>query len=159
MSYKDASGDKVYTLDIPQLEGKEGYIGTFFTLYLQLGNLFKGTDFAREPVKVSLLVRLIISMIPDKDRRDSINKTIKERFEQLKKEKAVNGRILTDGDTGYLLIEASLDALGNVTDYIDKHIGLNIKNKIGYVRRMNNNDNKQEKELPEEKTISVEIAK
>lgn len=153
MSYKDASGEKVYTLDIPQLEGKEGYIGTFFTLYLQLGNVFKGTEFAREPVKVSLFVKLIISMIPEKEKRDAINKNIKERFEQLKKEKAVNGRVLNDADMGYLLIEASLDALGDVTDYIDKHIGLNTKNKVGYVRRMNDNG-KKEKEEP---VISVEV--
>lgn len=156
MSYRDANGEKVYTLDIPQLEGKEGYIGTFFTLYLQLGNVFKGTEFAREPVKVSLFVKLIISMIPEKERRDAINKNIKERFEQLKKEKAVNGRILNDADNGYLLIEASLDALGDVSDYIDKHIGLNTKNKVGYVRRRNDNG-KKETEPQEEKVISVAV--
>ena len=132
MSYKDASGDKVYTLDYPQLEGKAGYIGTFFTLYLRLGNMFDRPDFGKEPVKIRLFTKLIISMIPKKERRDTINKYIKERFEQLKKERTDTGIKLTDADIGYILIESALDGLGDVTDYIDKHVGINVENKVGF---------------------------
>ena len=64
--------DKVYTLDIPQREGKEGYIGTFLTSWLNLQSILKSPEFSREPIRIYYMMEAIISQIPDEEEREKI---------------------------------------------------------------------------------------
>ena len=55
---------KTITLDIPQREGKEGYIGTMLTLFLQLGRTFTDTNFKETNIAIVYHMNFMISMIP-----------------------------------------------------------------------------------------------
>ncbi len=139
MSEMMENGEKRYTLDIPQLEGKEGYIGTFLTAYLNLITILRSPEFTREPIRVYYITEAIISLIPDQDNRQKARDTVDTTFKSLEAKylKEHGTTKLTDAEHSHLTIVASLRTLGTVTDYIDQYVGLNTKNKVGFVRRQN----------------------
>lgn len=132
--------DKIYSLDIPQREGKEGYVGTFFTLYLKLGTILQAPEFSKEPIRLFYMCEFIISLIPDEDARLHIRTSLKNRKLALETEYKKDKKIemLSSIEKDHILIQASLQTIGDVSDYIDKHIGISDKNKIGFVRTKTN---------------------
>ena len=62
MSQKTESG-KIYTLDIPQREAKDGYLLTIFTSHLNLESVLKSPEFSQEPIRVYYLALSRISLI------------------------------------------------------------------------------------------------
>lgn len=129
--------DKLYSLDIPQREGKEGYIGTFFTLYLKLGTVLQSPEFSKEPIRLFYMSEFIISLIPDEKARSEVRTSLKNRKKILETEfrKEAGREELTAKEKDHILIQASLQTIGDVSDYIDKHIGISDKNKIGFIRK------------------------
>jgi|SRR3990172_235862 len=129
--------DKVYTLDIPQREGKEGYIGTFLTSWLNLQSILKSPEFSREPIRIYYMMEAIISQIPDEEEREKIRTSFDKKFSDLKETYLKDNRIdkITDTQHSHLLIIAALRTVGLTTDYVDKHIGVSTKNKVGFVRK------------------------
>lgn len=129
--------DKIYSLDIPQREGKEGYVGTFFTLYLKLGTILQAPEFSKEPIRLFYMSEFIISLIPNEVSRAEVRTMMKTRRQELetelKKEKGI--KELSHQEKDHVLIQASLQTIGFVSDYIDKHIGMSDQNKIGFVRK------------------------
>ncbi len=133
------SDDKLFTLDIPQREGKEGYIGTFFTLYLKLATVLQSPEFSKEPIRVYYMSKVITSMIPGEDKRLEIKKLLKDNKEAFEKEYRTEHKYnetqpLTTMERDHILISSTLDSLGVVSDFIDKHIGLSKKNKVGFIK-------------------------
>lgn len=136
MSQETEEG-KYFTLDIPQREGKEGYIGTFLSSHLNLEAVLKSPEFTREPIRVYYLMEARISLIPDEEERQKIYNKLDEKLKDLKANyKKDNGiETLSPEQDSHLLIIASLRTLGQVTDFVDKHIALSVKNKVGFERR------------------------
>lgn len=129
--------DKIYSLDIPQREGKEGYVGTFFTLYLKLGTILQAPEFSKEPIRLFYMSEFIISLIPDETARIKVRSSMKARRQTLEAEykKDKGSTELSKQEKDHILIQASLQTIGDVSDYIDKHIGISDQNKIGFVRK------------------------
>ena len=126
--------EKLLTFDIPQREGKEGFIGTFFTLYLNMSSILRSPEFIKEPMRVYYLTKLIIASVPGKKNRDEIKKALNERIDSMKKQRLQKSDVpLTEEENNHILIDASLDVLGDVSDFIDKHVGVSRENKLGFV--------------------------
>lgn len=123
---KPEPDDTQITLDIPQREGKEGYIGTFFTLYLKLGTLLSGGSFNSMDYHVTLLVEMIVSTVPGK-KREAIRQRIKDR---LANETSSNQSL---DEKQHTTTRIYIEELAAVTDFIDEHIGLSNEHKIGIV--------------------------
>ena len=138
MSYINEAGEKEYTLDIPQREGKEGYIGTFLTSWLNIEAILKSPEFSREPIRLYYLAEAMVALIPDENERQNVLNSLDKRFIELKEKYLKEHGIdkLNDAEHSHLLIIASIRTLGLVTDYIDKHVGVSHKNKVGFVRKV-----------------------
>jgi len=129
--------DQLYSLDIPQKEGIQGYIGTFFTLFLKLATVLQSPEFSKEPVRVFYMVEFIISLIPEPSSREIIRQKHKELRLKLETEyKKDNKKAeLNQQERDHLLIVASLQILGDVSYYIDEFMGISVKNKIGFIKK------------------------
>lgn len=114
------------SLDLPQREGKEGYIGTFFALYLKLGSLLSGGAGVGMTYHISLFVELIISTVPG-NKRETIRTRIRERLAA----EAPHRMPVAEREHKANLIY--IEELSAVTDFIDEHIGLSNEHKIGIV--------------------------
>jgi len=131
--------DKLYTLDIPQRDGSVGYIGTFFTLYLKLATVLQSPEFSKEPIRVYYMSKFIISLIPGEEKREEIKKLLKTTKatteEEYRKDRGYTAtHQLSQQEKDHILITSTIDSLGCVSDFIDKHIGLSKKNKVGFIR-------------------------
>lgn len=115
----------VFSLDIPQREGKEGFIGTHFTLMLQMGNLLSRIESPTDS-RIEYMANLLISLIPDKKIRDGTRESIRKEIV----EKCKN--ISTNEDKGRTALMCWIEGVGDVMDYIDKHVGVSRENKVGF---------------------------
>ena len=123
-----------YSLDAPQKEGKDGYVGTYFSSRLNIDAILRSPDFNTSPRKVYYQVLNIISTIQGVKAREVIYKELELRIETLKKEwkKTHEDENIPPADEIDLIIIASLKSLGSVTDYYGKFVPLTSENRIGY---------------------------
>jgi hypothetical protein len=146
------AGEKLYTLDIPQREGKEGYIGTFLSSHLNAEAVLKSPEFSREPIRIYYLFEARVSLVPNEEDRQKIYDKLEEKLTYLekkyKKDRNISGD-LTAEQHSHLLITASLRTMGLVTDFVADHIGLTSQNKVGFVRRQ-----KKPKKIESETIVS-----
>jgi hypothetical protein len=136
MSFKNQSTEEtVYTLNIPELDGKEGYVAAFFQRFKEIGSILSSADFFREPIRINMMCELIIAQIPQEKRRKEVRAKAVEIYDELKKERIKElGRQLKDIELSECLLLSSIRAMGFVTDYVEKFIGLSEENKIGFVK-------------------------
>lgn len=127
--------EKIYSLDIPAREGKEGFIGTHFTLILQIGNMISRIG-PSENSNLHYLTSLLISCIPDKKDRAVIRKEIEDEFNKRIDSKSTNE------DKLKIRNAICIESVGSVMDYIDKHVGVSRENKIGFCIPKKENENK-----------------
>ena len=78
--------NKVYTLDIPQEDGEQGFTGTYFGLVLKLAEIIRAPDLSKNPMNVYIMTNLLISLIPNDEingkpikYREDIRQELKER--------------------------------------------------------------------------------
>jgi len=121
-----------YNLDIPSKDGKEGYVGVHFTMFLKMASILQSPEFQQNPVRVFYLATEMISLIPDVEKREKIRKQISDRRRELIEEYKRDGITIDKSVGDHLLITASLETLGEITDYVDQHIGISTTNKIGW---------------------------
>jgi len=123
-----------YSLDAPQKEGKEGYVGTYFSQKLNIDAILRSPDFNKEPMKVYYQTLNIISSVQGKDIRkglyDDLDTLIKQMEDEYKKVHEDNN--IPPSDQTHIVIVASLKILGTVTDYFGKYVPLTSENRIGY---------------------------
>lgn len=121
--------EEYITLDLPQREGKEGYIGTMFTLVLKMGTILADANFKETDMRVEYMTQFMISLIPGKKAR-------KEIREQLHNDIAERLKTDTSADQdakARLRNMVCLEYIGIVGDFMDKHVGISKENKIGFV--------------------------
>lgn len=119
-------GKEWITLDLPQREGKEGYIGTFLTMYLKMGSVLSDGNFKETDKRIEYMTYFMISLVPGKRDRLEIRERLKKEIEQATK--GANG----NEEKARLRNMVCLECIGEVTDYVDKHIGVSRENKIGF---------------------------
>jgi len=133
---------KRITLDIPQREGKEGYIGTMLTLFLQLGRTFTDNEFKETNINIIYHMNFMISMIPEEEDRKKIrselNKEIENRTNEAIELSKQSGNVLDNDDKARIRNMVYIEYIGKVMDWVDKFVGISTKNKVGFVRRKRN---------------------
>jgi len=131
--------DKLITLDIPQKEGKEGYIGTMLTLFLQLGRTFTDSNFKETNISIIYHMNFMISMIPEEEDRAKIRKELNSEIEKRTNEAIETakktGTQLDNDDKARIRNMVYIEYVGKVMDWVDKFVGISTKNKVGFVRR------------------------
>jgi len=131
--------DKLITLDIPQKEGKEGYIGTMLTLFLQLGRTFTDTNFKETNISIIYHMNFMISMIPEEEDRakirNELNAEIEKRTYEAIESAKKTGTQLDNDDKARIRNMVYIEYVGKVMDWVDKFVGISTKNKVGCVRR------------------------
>ena len=121
--------EKYFTLDIPQREGRDGYIGTIFSLYLRLGGVIADSNFRDSDIRVYYMTKFLISLIPGEKNRKAIRDELKKDIDE-----ALKG-ISNNDERGRKRNEVCLDYIGRVHDFMDKHVGVSTENKIGFCVR------------------------
>jgi hypothetical protein len=122
------SKEEYLTLDLPQREGKEGYVGTMFSLFLRMGSILGDANFKETDMRIEYMVHFMISLVPGKTHRQEIREDLKRDIEKALK-------VETSGDTdtkARIRNMICLEYIGIVGDFIDKHIGVSRENKIGF---------------------------
>jgi len=131
--------DKLITLDIPQKEGKEGYIGTMLTLFLQLGRTFTDSNFKETNISIIYHMNFMISMIPEEEDRAKIRKELNAEIDKRTNEAIesakTSGTQLDNDDKARIRNMVYIEYVGKVMDWVDKFVGISTKNKVGFVRR------------------------
>lgn len=138
--------DRRFTLDIPQREGKEGYLGTFFSLYLRMASVLSEQGFSPTDGRAKYLTYLIISLIPNENkqhpkdetykRREILRQRLKDRIKELTDEYIkYNNNTPGNTEAGQIELTACLEVIGEVSDFMDKYLGVSTRNKIGFVQR------------------------
>ena len=116
------------TLDVPLRDGKEGYTGTMFSLFLRFGGILSDPNFKDTDARVYFMTRLMMSMLPN----DEGGKV--EMIKKLKSDIKEQTRGLTAvDDKNRLRNEICLDAVSVIFDVTDKHIGLSRRNRLGFI--------------------------
>lgn len=134
MAEKLEDGSKLYTLDIPQREGKEGYIGMQFQLFIKVGGIMADAQFTPTDMRIEYMTHFLISMIPGKTNRRTIRDELKTEIDKrLDEEKKKLNENLTNEQTGRIRNMTCLEMIGQVMDFTDKHVGVSKENKIGFV--------------------------
>jgi len=141
--------DGMIYLDAPQREGKEGYIGTILTLFLQLGRQFTSRDFKETDISIIYHMQFMISMIPVKKNREAIREALKteisKRMDEANKEAIQTGISLDNDDKARIRNMVYIEYIGEVMDWVDKHAGVSKENRIGFVTRKQADYNDQNK--------------
>lgn len=128
-------GSKFYPLEIPAREGKEGYIGTIFSLFLRLGSIMGEQNFQPTDMRIEYMTQFMISLMPGKKRRVLMRQNLKELLEaRLKEAQDKNGgEELNNEQRGRITNIVCLECLGDITDFTDLHVGVSAENRLGYV--------------------------
>ncbi len=127
-------GSKLFTLDIPQREGKEGYIGTHFSLFLRIGGVLGDAHFSATDLRIEYMTHFLISLIPGRKNRADIRDRLRKDIDKnLTEEKKTIGENLTNEQIGRVRNMTCIEYMGEVMDFVDKHVGVSKENKIGFV--------------------------
>lgn len=134
MSHQNDQGEQVYTFDIPVREGKDGYVGMHFGLMLKMGSLMAEANRQATDNRIEYLTQFMISLIPGRKNRKVIRDGLKTEInKRLEEERKAAGNDLTNDQIGAIRNMTSVEYVGEVMDFIDKHIGVDKENRIGTV--------------------------
>ncbi len=125
---EDEQGTRI-TLDVPMREGKDGYVGTLFSLFLRMGGILADAGFRETDMRVEYMTHFMISLVPGKKQRQEIREQLRKDIEAKLKED-------NSGDQdakARIRNMVCLEYIGVVGDFIDKHVGISTENRLGFV--------------------------
>lgn len=117
----------IIELDVPQVEGN-GMISLLFRLYSMSAAVIADSEDSKY-FKFEMLTNLLINTVLDREIRDEIKEfkssELKKRLEEL-------------GDPGQdeintVHMTVCMDAIGEVSSYIDRHLGVSVKLEVGTI--------------------------
>lgn len=120
-------GTKIITLDLPQREGKEGYIGTIFSLYLRFGAILSDPGFKETDARIFYMTKFMINLIPGRKNRTKIKDMMKTDID-----KAIE-KLVSNDEKNKKRNEICIDYIGEIHDFVDKHLGVSEENRVGIV--------------------------
>lgn len=120
--------DGTVTFGIPKGEIKEAYFDLILKQMYNLGVQMSQTQYSGS--SVPLMIRLLISHIPSESHRNElrtkIDNNIKEKIQGIKDTETKNK----------LTVEAYVDSVGEISDYLEKFMGIEKENRIGFTRKV-----------------------
>lgn len=122
----------IYNTDVKFGESVQGYVGLIFSNLSRMVQTLSNPELGGISTNVYLIGQLIISHIPDPVKRKELRKILKERINELKKEKAPNGEKLPEESIKYINVLATTEIIGNVMDEIDTFCGIVKESKISF---------------------------
>lgn len=113
-------------LDLPQREGKDGYIGTLFGLYLKFGGIMAEPNLKETDIRIYYMTKFILNLIPGPKNRAKIKEKMRAEIEEKTKSLSSNEERLRVRN------EVCLEYIGELHDFVDKHLGISSENRVGY---------------------------
>ena len=110
-----------YQSDIGGKEGKEGFIALLFGHLGRMSFALNNSELPEQSGNIYYNSLFIINHIPDADLRKELSKKLRERIDELKKEKKDNAAAITT---------AAIEIVGDVMDHMDEMLGIEKKAKI-----------------------------
>lgn len=124
---------EIYNSDVRAKEGTEGYIGLLFAHLNKMSNNLSNPELANNSANMELLTELIISHIPEPEKRKELKLLLKNRFIELKKEREIDtGKPITDDYVKYLRVKSAISVVGECFDWINLHIGITKNARIQF---------------------------
>lgn len=124
---KTSERQDVVELDVPQVEGT-GMLSLIYRLYSMLGAVIADSEDSKY-FKFEMLTNLLINTVLDREIREEI-KTFK-KDEITKRVSELDDPGPEELDTVHM--EVCMDAIGEVTTFIDRHLGVSVKLEVGQV--------------------------
>ena len=129
---EDSNVEEVFTLDLPQRNMKEGLFTLFLREYATLANVLAAVTNVTDP-RIRFLTDLIIATVPDDDLRQELKNKTKTLLEaKITEFKKNNGGTIENKDKAELLRDVCMEIIGEVTSFLDMHIGLTHKLEVRY---------------------------
>lgn len=117
----------VIELDVPQIEGS-GMLSLIYRLYSMLGAVIADAENSQH-FKFEMLTNLLINTVLDRDVRAEIKDFKKNEMIRRLDELDSPGQ----EEINSVHMEVCLDAIGEVTTFIDRHLGVSVKLEVGTV--------------------------
>lgn len=124
---KTSERQDVVELDVPQVEGT-GMLSLIYRLYSMLGAVIADSEDSKY-FKFEMLTNLLINTVLDREIREEIKKFKKDELSRRMSELTNPGS--EERDTIHM--EVCMDAIGEVTTFIDRHLGVSVKLEVGQV--------------------------
>lgn len=124
---KTSERQDVVELDVPQVEGT-GMLSLIYRLYSMLGAVIADSEDSKY-FKFEMLTNLLINTVLDREIREEIKKFKKDELSRRMGELTNPGS--EERDTIHM--EVCMDAIGEVTTFIDRHLGVSVKLEVGQV--------------------------
>ena len=115
------ANENLQVLDVQMRSGKDSYIGILVGHISRMAYIIASDKL--EPAKTYYMANLIISMVPGKDRRKELIEKLKEKVEEIRKEKIEEGYPTTTAKD-IALTAASIYIVGDATDFLNLHLGI-----------------------------------
>lgn len=152
----EVDDDVLYTSDKRQAEGTEGYIGLLFSHLNRLSGMISNPELGKMSGNANLYIQMLISHVPDKEKRLEFRQNFKIRTIELKEEalkeqiERANEQILQIKETDqkerilkeakklkeekitYLEMVSAMELLGDIFDFINLHIGITKQARISF---------------------------
>ena len=124
---KTSERQDVVELDVPQVEGT-GMLSLIYRLYSMLGAVIADSEDSKY-FKFEMLTNLLINTVLDREIREEIKMFKKDELSRRMSELTNPGS--EERDTIHM--EVCMDAIGEVTTFIDRHLGVSVKLEVGQV--------------------------
>lgn len=115
----------VFELELPQEEGG-GMLSLLFRLYSMLGAVIADAD-DNKYFKFELLTKLLVNTVLDREVRDGIKSFMKTELKARLAELESPG----NDEVNAVHLDVCMDAIGEVTTFIDRHLGVSVKLQVG----------------------------
>lgn len=124
---KTSERQDVVELDVPQVEGT-GMLSLIYRLYSMLGAVIADSEDSKY-FKFEMLTNLLINTVLDREIREEIKKFKKDELSRRM------GELINPGseERDTIHMEVCMDAIGEVTTFIDRHLGVSVKLEVGQV--------------------------
>lgn len=124
---KTSDNADLIELNIPPIEGG-GILSLVFRLYSMLGAIISDSDDSKY-FKFEMMTNLIINTVLGSEDRELIKKFKKDLMDKRMSE--VDNPSSEDVNTIHM--EVCMESIGEVSSYIDKHLGVSVKLEVGTV--------------------------
>ena len=124
---KASDNPDLIELNIPPIEGG-GILSLVFRLYSMLGAIISDADDSKY-FKFEMMTNLIINtVLGSEDRED-----IKQFKKDLMAKRMAELESPSSDEINLVHMEVCMEAIGEVSSYIDKHLGVSVKLEVGTV--------------------------
>ena len=136
MNSTNSNDNNDVTFDIPAREGTTGYVGLFFSVFLQTSALLTNPTVINDAYRLGNITQFMISLVAGKEKRTMIRETLQKNIDaeisEIKKNLEVGQRMSHD-ERDHIYTRCNLEIIGDITDFIDEHVGVSKENKLGSV--------------------------